>query len=150
MNTQNGRPHPSHPLAAPRRERVLYVEDDPVGAELMGALVDHMFPGIVLRLADCMVEGVVQARTWRPDLILLDMQLPDGDGLDMVRELAPEIARGEFCVVLLTADRLAPSVAKALALGALACWSKPLHAGLLAQQMATVMEHLLTVRRQIR
>ena len=37
--------------------------------------------------ADCVERGLVEAGTRRPDLVVLDLGLPDGDGVDLIRDL---------------------------------------------------------------
>lgn len=108
------------------RQHVLYVEDDPVSAGLIQAVVGARYPRLTLMIAETVKGGVALARSCSPDLILLDMRLPDGSGVDVIRELNPELSKHQLKVVLLTADMLSPEVAKAMSLGAVDCWSKPL------------------------
>jgi DNA-binding response OmpR family regulator len=84
-------------------------------------------PGILLIKAPTAAEGVEMARSQRPDLVLLDMHLPDLGGLEVVRILNEEIANG-LKVVILTADSLSMDVIKAMSLGAREYWVKPIDA----------------------
>jgi CheY-like chemotaxis protein len=103
---------------------VLYIED----VQLSYAVVEAMLaahPGVRLLHASTGHEGVRMARSERPDVILLDMHLPDLFGLDVVRLLNEDIANGHFRVVLLTADSLNIGVLKAMSLGAFEYLVKP-------------------------
>jgi two-component system KDP operon response regulator KdpE len=67
------------------RQTVLIVEDDPpIRRFLRAALEDE---GMVVQDADTGRRGLAAAAARRPDLIILDLGLPDIDGLDVIREL---------------------------------------------------------------
>lgn len=103
---------------------VLYIEDEPVSFAVVEALLsDH--PGVRLVRAQTGGEGERLARSERPDVILLDMHLPDMSGIEVVRRLSEDIAAGAFRVILLTADRLNIDVLKAMSLGAFEYLVKP-------------------------
>lgn len=117
------------PLAAlpaePLRGRVLCIEDDPVTVlVLQGMLQDH--PEVSLLNAPTGTEGVALVRSQRPDFVLLDMNLPDINGLEVVRQLSVEIAERGLRVTILTGDRLTMDIIKAMSLGAYEYWVKPL------------------------
>lgn len=105
--------------------RVLYVEDDAVSAALVREIFDTLFPSLELVHAATGAEGVRLVREAHPDLVLLDMHLPDMSGLDVLRQLT--LIAGAPRVVLLTADKISPDVVKALALGAYEYWTKPIN-----------------------
>ena len=103
--------------------KVLYIEDQEINQVLMEAqLADQ--PGIQLIKAITGAEGVRLVRAEKPDLVLLDMHLPDFGGLEVVRELMIEISDG-LKVALLTADSLSMDIIKAMSLGAYEYWIKP-------------------------
>lgn len=65
--------------------RVLIVEDDPdIARLLMMDLRDH---GFAAQRAGSVMEGLIQARETAPELILLDLGSPDGDGGDVVTRM---------------------------------------------------------------
>jgi two-component system cell cycle response regulator DivK len=103
---------------------LLCIEDNEVNMALVEAVVADL-PGVVLIKAATGTEGVRLARAHRPDLILLDMNLPDIGGLQVVRDLNVEIAAG-LKVVLLTAQDFSTEVVKAMSLGAREYWVKPI------------------------
>ena len=103
---------------------VLCIEDDPVGMAMVEAIVAD-FPQVRLLKAGSGREGVRLALAERPDLVLLDMRLPDISGLDVVRALSAAIAEQGLRVVLLTADTFSIEVVKAMSLGAREYWPQP-------------------------
>jgi two-component system cell cycle response regulator DivK len=107
------------------RGTVLCIEDHPLNMALVEGLLAP-FKGVTLLKAMNGQEGVQLARSAQPDLILLDMNLPDISGLDVVRLLCEEISRQTLSVVLVTAESFSMEVVKAMSLGAREYWMKPL------------------------
>jgi two-component system cell cycle response regulator DivK len=118
-------PPDTHPAPEELRGKVLYVEDDPINMVLVESTL-QAFPGVTMIKAGTGAEGIRLARSERPDLVLLDMHLPDMGGLDVVRALNEEIASGQLRVALLTADTLSMDIVKAMSLGAYEYWLKPI------------------------
>lgn len=106
------------------RGRVLYIEDQEFNMLLVEALLARL-PGVSLIKATTGEEGVRLVRSERPNLVLLDMHLPDFGGLEVVRALTMEIADG-LKIALLTGDHLSMDILKAMSLGAYEYWIKPL------------------------
>ena len=104
---------------------VLCIEDNPVNMQLIEAAL-ALYPGVRLLKAATGREGIRLARAQQPDLVILDMHLPDIGGLTVVRELNEEIASGKLRVALLTVDTLSMDIVKAMSLGAFDYWLKPL------------------------
>ncbi|MFD8806759.1 response regulator transcription factor [Streptomyces sp. NPDC059597] len=107
MNTsRSGRPTLTRPDGTPLR--VLVVDDDPDLAEVLtGAL---RYEGWQVRAEGDGASAVAAARELRPDAVVLDVMLPDTDGLAVLRRL--QEIEPEVCVLFLTArdaveDRIA-------------------------------------------
>ncbi|GMV46422.1 MAG: hypothetical protein AMXMBFR66_18200 [Pseudomonadota bacterium] len=115
----------AEPAAPAAPLRVLYVEDDPVNRLLVGELL-ALRPGVQLAMAEDGAAGLARARAESPDLLLLDMQLPDMHGSELLRALRalPQCAASTF--VALSADALHEHVQAALAAGFDAYWTKPI------------------------
>ena len=62
--------------------RVLVVEDTPTQAQLARALLAGL--GHQVELVESAGAALVAARTWRPDAILLDIELPDFNGMELM------------------------------------------------------------------
>lgn len=117
---------------------VLCIEDQPVSMALIEAMIAEL-PGLRLLKAGTGAEGLRQVRSERPDVVLLDMHLPDFGGLEVVRQLGEEIATGRVKVILLTADSLSMDVIKAMSLGAREYWIKPVGFERLASGLARAL-----------
>lgn len=104
---------------------VLYIEDDPVNR----LVVEHMLlplKDVRLLAADDGRSGIERAVAFQPDLVLLDMQLPDMSGLDVLRALRADPRTRSLWVVALSANAMPDHVARARVLGAMDYWTKPL------------------------
>ena len=104
---------------------VLCIEDHAASMDLVEAMLAG-FPGVRLLKAYTGQQGIQLAQTEEPDLVLLDMRLPDTSGLEVVRTLNQQMANRELRVVLLTSDSFSIDVVKAMSLGAQEYWPKPL------------------------
>lgn len=107
------------------RGKVLYIEDDETNMVLVEGMLAR-FPNIELLRASTGMEGVRITRAERPNLVLLDMHLPDTSGLEVVRLLNEDIANWKLRVTILTGDRLTMDILKAMSLGAFEYWIKPI------------------------
>ena len=104
--------------------KILYIEDQELNMLLVEAMLSRL-PGITLFKAGNGQDGVRMAREEHPDLVILDMHLPDFGGLEVVRALTLEISDG-LKIALLTGDQLSMDILKAMSLGAYEYWIKPL------------------------
>ena len=83
---------------ASEMDTILVVEDEPGIARLVQDYLERA--GFAVVLAANAEEALAQARTKRPALVVLDLGLPDRDGLDVTRELR---RRSDVPIVMLTA-----------------------------------------------
>jgi response regulator of citrate/malate metabolism len=103
--------------------RVLVVEDDPVAAEAHRVYVDRL-PGFVcIGLAGTAARALHVLSREQVDLVLLDMNLPDGHGLDVVRRM--RAAGNQTDVVAVTAAREVAAVQAAARIGVVQYVLKP-------------------------
>jgi PAS domain S-box-containing protein len=115
---------------APLNACVLYIEDNRINALLVEDMLRRL-PGVRFEHASLGVEGLRLIDELQPDLVLLDMHLPDCSGLEIL-ELLQSGARTTAGltpkpkVVALSANALPDDVARARALGAMDYWTKPL------------------------
>ena len=80
---------------------VLVVEDEP---DIRHLVVFHLTrDGFRCRTAATGAEALADIRTHRPDLVILDLMLPEMDGLDVCRRLRAEPATAAIPVIMLTA-----------------------------------------------
>src|SRR3954465_15221224 len=104
---------------------VVYIEDDPVNILLMEEYV-AVTSDVQLMVARDGQSGLDLVRTCLPNLILLDMQLPDMSGLDVLDRLRADPLTSGIRGVALSADAMPAQVTEAIARGAEAYWTKPL------------------------
>ncbi|MGH2656418.1 MAG: ATP-binding protein [Actinomycetota bacterium] len=108
-----------------RARTVLYIEDNPVNLGLVDKILARR-PGIRLLSAMRGGLGLELARLHRPDLILLDVHLPDMPGEEVLRRLREDPATRHVPVVVISADAMPERVQRLLAAGARAYLTKPL------------------------
>jgi two-component system LytT family response regulator len=80
----------SHVEAEPAPLKVLLVDDEPLAREGLRLLLDDMRTGASIDEAKNGREAVTLIRERRPDLVFLDVQMPEMDGFDVVREVSPD------------------------------------------------------------
>lgn len=105
--------------------RVLYIDDDEVNRLLMQALLDFR-PGVTLQLAADGSCGIAAACANPPDLVLLDMRLPDMSGLQVLQQLRAVPALAGVPCVAVSANAMPDDIADALAKGFDAYITKPI------------------------
>jgi CheY-like chemotaxis protein len=108
--------------------RVLCIEDNPVNLLLVKELFS-LRPGVELITAANGAEGISVARHHLPHLVLLDMQLPDMHGLDVLKRLRDEPLLDKTRFVALSANAMEQDVAQALGAGFEDYWTKPIDFG---------------------
>ena len=115
---------------------VLLIEDEPAMRRfLRAALGTHDFR---LVEAGTMREGLAQAAGRNPDVILLDLGLPDGDGLDATRQLREWTATP---IIVLSARGQEQDKIAALDAGADDYLTKPFSVGELLARMRVALRH---------
>ena len=112
--------------------RSLITDDDPASADRLRALLERR--GHDVRVAGDARTADVLAREWRPDLVLLELVLPDADGVSMI----PRLRTGdEPPQVMIVSSRATVRVTvDALAAGAASVIEKPVDVPLLQDVLA--------------
>ena len=131
---------PTMPLTvASARERVvLYVEDNPANMRLVKKIISGL-GGIHLLTAETAEEGLQLARTSRPHLILLDINLPGMDGFEALYYLKESPATRDIPVVAVTANAMPDQVNRIMEAGFTDCLTKPIN----LQRFVAVVDELL-------
>jgi PAS domain S-box-containing protein len=104
---------------------LLYVEDNPANFKLIERALSHR-PNVRLLGAIQGSLGVELARQHQPDLVLLDLNLPDIPGEEVLRLLRADPRTARIPVVVLSADATPGQIRKLLATGAVDYLTKPL------------------------
>jgi CheY-like chemotaxis protein len=85
------------------RTRILIVDDEPAVADLIEAVL--VGEGYTVAIARDGAQGLLLARDWRPDLILMDVMLPGVDGGTAIRRLKHDPATADIPIVAMSAGR---------------------------------------------
>lgn len=129
--------------------KVLVVDDDFMVAKLHSRYVSAMDGFTVVGVAHSGAEALRAARRLRPDLVLLDIYLPDMDGINVLRELRAAEERNADThsadALFITAARDAGVVRAALRAGALHYLIKPFHRSALQEQL----QHVASLRNRL-
>jgi PAS domain S-box-containing protein len=114
--------------------RVLYIEDNASNLRLMEQIMER-FPQIRLRTADEAFRGLYRARTEKPDLIILDINLPGIDGFEALKVLKKDPATAGIPVIALSANAMAYDVERGMKAGFRAYLTKPVNVSELMQTL---------------
>ncbi|NOT32865.1 MAG: sigma-54-dependent Fis family transcriptional regulator [Candidatus Eisenbacteria bacterium] len=117
--------------------RALFIDDD--ADFLLGLAEVATQEGFSVSTARSLAEAREQLANGAPDLVLVDLVLPDGDGIELLRELK-EASSSD--VILVSGMATVDSAIEALRLGALDYLTKPLD----NRRLKAVLAHVLRVR----
>ena len=118
--------------------RILIVDDDPDALELVTALLVHA--GAELSSAFNADDGLLLLRH-RPDVVVSDLEMPDGSGLDFIRRLRcrPVDQGGATPAIALTAHNTVLDQTRALLAGFQVHIGKPARVDALVRAIETVL-----------
>jgi len=119
--------------ASPRAV-ILVVEDNPANQLLIQFTLESS--GYQVELAGSAPEALASIERRRPDLILMDIQLPGRDGLSLTRQLKADPKVEAIPVVALTARAMAGDRELSLAAGCAGYISKPIDTRMIIDQVA--------------
>jgi CheY-like chemotaxis protein len=124
--------------------RVLYIEDNDTNVELMRGMLANR-PQIDLTVAANGRDGLAAARARPPHLILLDIGLPDIDGLQVLQLIRDDSRLARVPVIVVSADASNDRVDAALTNGASDFLSKPLN----LRALLHAVDHQLEIRHTV-
>jgi PAS domain S-box-containing protein len=107
------------------KRKVLYIEDNLSNLTLVEQLLKER-PGVELLPANRGEEGLALAQQQSPDLILLDVHLPDLDGCDVLSRLKASKTTSDIPVVVVSADATSHQMDRLMTAGATTYLTKPL------------------------
>lgn len=131
------------------RKRILMIEDDELFRRSTGKILQDQYEVVV---AATLHEGMETLSSRSPDLVLLDMMLPDGSGIQFLRRLAESVSQPP--VIMLTAIDQISTVVEAMRDGAVDYLTKPvrleeLHLAIDRALRASEMNRELEQRRSL-
>lgn len=117
---------------------LLYIDDNPVNTLLLQEFF-RLRRGPVLRVADSGEQGLAMARSAPPLAVLLDLYLPDMNGLEVLASLRADPRTCQLPVAMVSGSTANALLQAALDQGADAVWSKPVDFNRLEQQLAELL-----------
>ena len=132
------------PLASYRQRVVHYVEDNETNVEVMRGIL-ALRPQITLEVSMLGLEGLAAIRQRKPSLILLDMHLPDIDGLALLRQLQADPETSDVPVIVVSADATESSIRQAIAAGATHYLTKPVNVAQFLGALDDMLDQLDTM-----
>ncbi len=130
------------PLAAASKRRLLIVDDDPVHLRALQRRLKPYAKRVDVELTENGIDALVMVGSFKPDLIVLDVYMPELDGIEVCRRLKLKPETRHIGVIVNSAHLTKSVEENALTAGALTCVPKPLdpkvllaHIGRLEQPM---------------
>jgi signal transduction histidine kinase len=106
--------------------RILYIEDNRTNLQIVDSILADLRPGLALQTAMEGATGAALAEKRPPDLLLLDLNLPDMPGEDVLLRLRAHASTANVPILILSADSTSQNVTRLLGTGADAYLTKPL------------------------
>ena len=104
---------------------LLYVEDNPANMRLIEQLIAR-FPNLRLMTAGNGTHGIRLARASRPDVILMDINLPDFNGFEVLKRLRADLTTERIPVIAISANAMPRDIEKGLQAGFFRYLTKPI------------------------
>jgi CheY-like chemotaxis protein len=116
------------PVAASRGGlRMMYVEDNRISAILFEEMLRTHNCEVQLRVAEDAAEAMSLARSWSPDVLVLDAHLPDATGFELLPMLRTLPGMDHVPAYMCSADAQPEDVQRAYAVGFIGYWTKPIN-----------------------
>jgi len=119
-------------------ELILLVDDNAANLKLAQVVLE--LAGFQVRTAVNAEEALLTLKTQRPDLILMDLQLPGIDGLECVRIVKADPATNLIPIVALTSYAMKGDEEKALKAGCDGYLTKPIDTRTFADSVASILK----------
>jgi excisionase family DNA binding protein len=137
---RQGIPLPDDPPKDSGRYRILVVDDDPVIVEsIVQALEDEGDRYRVAAAANGFEAGI-QVTEFNPHLVILDIMMPDINGLEVCRRIKTSKRTRDIHIIVLSAYLDTDKFERLIQLGADACFSKPLPLQRLKTEIARLLD----------
>lgn len=118
--------------------RILYVDDEDDIREIAQMSLE-LDPEFEVRCSSSGAKALSDAADWRPDLILLDVMMPDMDGPETLKRLADSPLTASIPVAFITARTQTHQVERYLAMGAVGVIAKPFDPMALAGEVKNLL-----------
>jgi CheY-like chemotaxis protein len=114
---------------------VLYVDDDRVNT-LLFVETCRFAPGVEVETALTGAEALELVHNWTPDLLVIDLHLPDTTGYQLLPALRACLSAPSLPAFLCTADEAQRVAGPARAAGFDGCWTKPVDLSVVLSELA--------------
>ncbi|MEI7610681.1 MAG: diguanylate cyclase [Rhodospirillaceae bacterium] len=125
------------PPAAPPRPKIVVIDDMPVNIRILHAVLSRDFD---VRCATRGAEGLELVAREHPDLVVLDVMMPEMDGYEVCRRLKADPITAVIPVIFITALDEVEEEARGLELGAVDYLTKPITPGIVLARVKTHVE----------
>jgi CheY-like chemotaxis protein len=115
--------------------RVLYIDDDRVNT-LLFVETCRFAPGIEVETALTGAEALERIATWRPEMLVIDLHLPDTTGYELLPILRARLPAPRAPAILCTADPAQIVAGPARDAGFDGCWTKPVELSVVLTELA--------------
>jgi CheY-like chemotaxis protein len=126
------------PASQPQAPLVLLADDHPVNLKLYGNLLQHV--GYRSLIAHTGAEAIQLATSHRPDLILMDIQMPDLDGIEATSQITHAPQTAGIPIICITSFAMPQDRERCFAAGARAYFCKPVNLAQLSKVMADLLK----------
>ncbi|QUX92350.1 hypothetical protein CYL31_13520 [Marinomonas sp. A3A] len=103
---------------------VMIVEDDLRASYVLESTINQHTDFYVVAACESLIEAELKAEAFDPELIMVDISLPDGNGIDLVKLLKSKGMKAAF--IMTTAERETATIEKAIQLGVMDYLVKPI------------------------
>ena len=118
-------------------QSVLIVDDEPMTRGLLRMMLQR--EDYQIYEADDGVEALTAVRQYRPDIILLDVMMPNMDGLTVCRRLREDVNTADMPIILLSAKTHSSAIQEGLQAGANLYLTKPVPRDVLLQNIQNLL-----------
>jgi two-component system OmpR family response regulator len=118
-------------------QRIMMVEDDP-DIQIVARMSLEVVGGYTVEVCSGGIEALEKVEDFVPDLILLDVMMPDMDGPTVLRHLRERDKTKELPIIFMTAKAQAHEIESYKKMGAVAVVSKPFDPMLLPQTLSNL------------
>ena len=124
-------------LSIERKDRILVVDDDNINLKITERILRIPYDVICVSSG---TEAIEYLKEHTPDLILLDLHMPDMNGLELLAKLQCKSELADIPVIFLTADNDQAAEGKILQAGAMDYIQKPFSAEVLLRRISRILE----------
>lgn len=125
--------------ATNKKHTIIYVEDNASNRALVEAIVGRQ-KGLRLYTANTIKQARELLTNIQPEILLIDLSLPDGSGEDLLVELRQKEAYSQLPIFILSADAMTETISRLMTKGASDYFTKPLNIALFNQKLKQIIE----------